>query len=512
MGTRPNGTSREGRASYRRATALLLLLGAGAPCGVAAQSVSGTLTLGDALRLARGNNPGFLSTRNDVGAADWRVREAYGAFLPQVSASGSASYTEAGVQRIGTLDFGAQSTDWYSSRYSVNVSWTLDGATLFGVPNAKANRAAAEAGVASAAYNLESVVTLQYMAALRARDGVAVARRQLERARQNLRLVETRVASGAAAGTEGKQAEVDVGRAEVGLIQARRQYREAVALLAEQIGVVLDEAGVDLSSSFEVFEPTWDREELLAWSLESHPSLDAVQARAGAARAAARQAASAYFPSVTLSTGLSGNTLQALNEDFIRNSVISQQEARREQCEFMNAVNAGLTQPLPGYQPQNCTAFVASDDLIRSALRRNASFPFDFTKTPVTVSLSVSVPVFTGFSRQRQVAEARQAAEDARHDLRAEELRLRTAVTQAFDNLTAAYRVVELEERNRRVAEEQLQLQQRRYALGAAALLELLDAQTTVSTADQAYLNALYDFHWNLIRLEAAVGRRLRSR
>lgn len=54
-------------------------------------------------------------------------------------------------------------------------------------------------------------------------------------------------------------------------------------------------------------------------------------------------------------------------------------------------------------------------------------------------------------------------------------------------------------------------MQQRRYALGAAGMLELLDAQTTLSTAEQAYLNAVYDFHWNLIRLEAAVGQGLRA-
>ena len=66
------------------------------------------------------------------------------------------------------------------------------------------------------------------------------------------------------------------------------------------------------------------------------------------------------------------------------------------------------------------------------------------------------------------------------------------------------------ESRNRALAEEQLQLQQRRYSLGAAGLLELLDAQTSATTADQAYLNAVYDFHYSLIALEAAVGRSLR--
>jgi hypothetical protein len=181
---------------------------------------------------------------------------------------------------------------------------------------------------------------------------------------------------------------------------------------------------------------------------------------------------------------------------------------------FMNLHKRGnrLTAPLPGYEYADCSGFVATEGMIQSALAQNSAFPFDFTKTPVSVSLNVSIPIFTGFRRQRQVAQASQLAEDAVHNQRAEELRLRTAVTQAYDNLVAAYQVVGLEERNQQVAEEQLELQQRRYTLGAAALLELMDAQTSVTTADQAYLTAVYDFHWNLIRLEAALGQPLRTR
>jgi outer membrane protein TolC len=85
-------------------------------------------------------------------------------------------------------------------------------------------------------------------------------------------------------------------------------------------------------------------------------------------------------------------------------------------------------------------------------------------------------------------------------------------VSGAYDNLVSAYLVVQAEERNRALSEEQLQLQQRRYALGAADLLLLMDAQTGLSTAEQSYLNAVYDFHYNLIALEAAVGQPLRPR
>ncbi len=85
-------------------------------------------------------------------------------------------------------------------------------------------------------------------------------------------------------------------------------------------------------------------------------------------------------------------------------------------------------------------------------------------------------------------------------------------MTNAYDNLVAAYQVIQAEQRNQELSEEQLQFQQRRYALGAAGLLELMDAQTTVTTSDQLYLNALYDFQFNLIALEAAVGQPLPSR
>ncbi|MEX2584239.1 MAG: TolC family protein [Gemmatimonadota bacterium] len=477
---------------------------------VEAQQQPARLSLDEAVELARQNNPNFLSTENDRGPAAWEERAAFGAFLPRLDASGSAGFTEAGTQRIGTLDFGSQSTDWYSSSYGLGLTWTLSGNTIFGVSNARNSRRATEARVDAAAFNLESSVAFQYMTTLRAGDQLDVAQRQLDRARQNLRIVTTRVASGAAAGTEGKQAEVDLGRAEVGLIQAQRDVRQAKLLLAEQIGVVLP-TDIELVSEFTVFEPDFDVDELVGAALDMHPSLNAFRAQESARRAASRQTkTSQYLPTVSVQTGFRGNTLQALNEEFLITSAEDRVTSQRENCEFQNAISAGLSAPLPGY-PRNCGEFVMTDEMRRDLISSNDVFPFNFTKLPFSLSVQVSLPIFTGFSRQSQVAQASAAADDAEHDRRAEELRLRTAVTSAADNLESAFRVLEAEERNLALAEEQLLLQQRRYSLGAAALLELLDAQTTMTTADQAYLNALYDFHYSLIQLEAAVGRPLRD-
>ena len=208
----------------RRAIMTALVLMALFATSLIGQQAPSQLTLEEAIGLAKANNPTFLSTQNDQSAANWQVREAYAQFLPSLRAGVGGTWQAAGVQRFGTVEF-AQNTDWLYSGYSLNFGMTIDGNTIFGIPNARANKRATGARITAAEFNLESTVALQYMAVLRGLDGVDVAQRQLDRAQQNLQIVNTRVSTGAAAGTEGKQAEVDLGRAEVTLIQAERDLR-----------------------------------------------------------------------------------------------------------------------------------------------------------------------------------------------------------------------------------------------------------------------------------------------
>ncbi len=500
--------SREGGVQWDRAlTGALVALAFGATALVSQESQS--LSLAEAIDMAKRSNPTYRIRANDQAAADWGVREAYGNLLPSVTAGGSAQYTEAGVQRFGTVDLGVQTTDWYSSGYSLTFNWGISGNTIFGVSSARAAQESTAAGIRAAEFNLENQVTLQYMTALRARDAVAVARDQFERARQNLDIVETRVSMEDVAATEGRQAEVDLGRAEVALLQAERLFRAEQHRLMEQMGVPLD-GEIDLVSEFEVFEPTWDRDELLDEALAAHPSLRAARAQEGSSRAQVRQARSAYFPSVNISSGLRGFTQQALNEDFILTSAADRAASNVTGCERNNAL-ANAIGGLPGWNVLDCGQFAYNDAMGQAALDANAEFPFDFTKNPLSLTLNVSLPIFQGFSRQRQVEQAQAGAADAEHLRRQEELRLRTAVTQSLDNLQSAYRQVEIETRNRELATQRLEEARQRYEVGNTSVLELMDAQTSLTTAQRDYLVAVYNFHQSLVGLEAATGRSLRT-
>lgn len=476
-----------------------------------AQEVQGTLTLEDAVRLARRNNPTFLQAANDGDVADWAFRESMGQFLPSVNTTVTGQYLAPGSPSFGIFnssDLGLDVTDYYFSGYNLNLSYNLSGSSFFRLASARASQKATEARIRAAEYDLESAVTAQYLIALRARDGVEVAQRQLDRAQENMELAQARVEVGAATPTDGKQAEVEQGRALVALLEAESLLRTEKLRLLERIGVPAEGEFV-MASEFEIFDPDWSRESLVGAALEGHPSLRAYRAQERSGTAQVRQAWSNYFPSVYFQASWSGRARQIGDKNYLLNQARNSLSGQQASCEVWNQVSAGLSQPLADY-PRDCSRFVLSPADEAAIISNNDVFPFDFREEPLSLFLQVSLPVFQGFTRQRQVAEAKAQSDDARYDRRAEELRVQTAVTQAYDELATAVQVVEIETRNREVAGEQLVLAQERYRLGAAPFLELLEAQSSMAEADRDFLNAKYRFHGAIWALEAAVGERLR--
>ena len=135
-----------------------------------------TLTLEEALAQARANSPAYRQTLNNAAPARWAVRNAYSSlFIPSASASAGFGYTGSGSSQFGGQEF-QQSSPSYNSDYSIGVSWRLDGNTLTGPAQAKAQQHATEEDITSAGVLLKVDVTTQYLVALQAAAQVDVAR------------------------------------------------------------------------------------------------------------------------------------------------------------------------------------------------------------------------------------------------------------------------------------------------------------------------------------------------
>ncbi len=484
------------------AATVLILVGTPAM----AQDAPATLTLDEAVRLAYEYNPDYRSRLNEEGVAEWGVRSAYANFLPGATVGGGLSYQQGGQARIGGFtagDIGLGSTpDYYFSSYSVSVDLGLSGADFYQVGREKASLRSVQAGLEAAGQTLEANVTRQYLAVLRSGDAVDLARSELERAVANQSLADARFAVESATAIEAKQAAVERGRAEVGLLRAETVLHNQRVRLLELIGLELD-GEVELTSDIPVFEPRWTLPSLLDMAMESQPELAAARASTRAAEAGVRMARSAYWPSLSLSTGLSGYTRRVGSDQYLLDQALNSQ---RSQCTLTNQLVVALQLPVP---TEDCSAIQLSDTQRSQILAENDQFPFDFVGEPLSLSLGVSLPVFQGLNRKRQLEASRAQADDARWQLRARELATRAQVETSYRDLTAAYEAVRLEERNLELARDQLRLARERYRLGAAAFLELMEAETLMARADREYLLGVYTFQEALAALQHAVGQDL---
>ena len=491
----------------RTALFATVVLAWAAPRGAAAQEDTLRLALAEAVDLARTENPAYLAVRNDVAEADWAVREAYGSLLPSASVGGGLSWQGAGEQRFGSLTLASNQPAYYLSSYDASVSYALDGSRLLAPSAARARRDATTAQIRAAEANLKAAVTRAYLEVLRRGEGETLAMQQLERARFNLRLARGQQEVGTVTPLDVRQAEVQVGRAEVARLQAANARNTARLRLLQQIGIEADRP-VALLTTFALEEPTWDRDTLLARALELNPTLAARRAGLDASQVQVKQARSAYLPTLSARAGLSGFTRQASSTGSLIQQAQAGVAAQVDQCVGLNELYRRLADPLP---TRDCAAIRFTDAQRNGIIAENSAFPFAFSSQPASASLSLSMPLFQGLGRERQLESAKIQRDDAELQVREERIALTTGLTIALAGVATAFQSATLEARNRSVADEQLRLAGERYRVGAISFVDLVNAETVKAEADQAYVNAVFAYHDAVTELESVVGTDLRE-
>jgi outer membrane protein len=134
----------------------------------------------------------------------------------------------------------------------------------------------------------------------------------------------------------------------------------------------------------------------------------------------------------------------------------------------------------------------------------------DFTLEPrnrsTTYSLGLSWPLFDGFNREVALQQAKVNARQAELDRVSLQQSIEQSVRQAYFTLMRVWDQSKVTQKNRDLADRQLQLEQERYRLGSASQLELRSAQVTYSQAETDDINKTLEYLINLALLEEAVG------
>ncbi len=421
----------------------------GAPPGPAAPR---TVTLDDALRIAREHQPQLLAARAGTTAAVARADQALSALLPQVAATGSYERSTMNFAlRPGLLPSSFKASS--SSSWATTDYWTF-GATasqlVYDFGQTPGHWHASQA-LASSQRGTERATLLQvllgvrttYFTARAGKDLVKVASDTLVNQEAHLRQIEGFVRVGTRPDIDLAQARTDRANAEVQLINAQNAYLTAKAQLNQAMGLVQD---TDYEVADEVLPPVRGEDQpidaLVAEALKGRPDVTALEEQSRAQRLTLGAVRGAYAPSLGVSTGMNdaGPTLDNMAWNWNATVTLT-----------WNLFQGGLTRA----QEQEARANIDAAEAQLETLRQQ-----------VRVDL-----------------------EQARLSVRA----ARSALVAAGEALTNA--------------QLQLKLAERRYTTGVGNVIELGDAQVALTAAAAQRVQAQYNLSSSRAQLLRALGR-----
>jgi len=407
------------------------------------------VTLEQALQLGRQYNPSQVQAQQNLRVANMGVTEAWGAYLPSVSASAGSSKSSS--QRYNSATGQVVTAPGDQSSFGLNANLNLFTGFQRGANQRAANatRDLNQAALLQQDYATDLNTKQAFFNALSTQELVGVAQANLARSDQQLKLTSEKLRLGATTRADSLQASVDYGNAEVQLIQARANALTAQANLARAIGAVGMVAAVP-DTALEVRLTSLDTAALRRDAEASAPSV--VQAQAGVTAAQASLAANraVYYP--TLSLGASQRWAGQILFPW-------------------NPIAAG-----PKY-----------------------------TGT-WNVSLSLNYPIFNGFVREANIVNADASYQTSQAKLRDARLGLDASLTLELTALDAAAAQIDVSRTSVAAAQEALRMQRERYRLGASTIVDLLTAETTLNQAEVSLVQARYNYLIARAQLEALVG------
>ncbi|MGH8004687.1 MAG: TolC family protein, partial [Limisphaerales bacterium] len=119
---------------------------------------------------------------------------------------------------------------------------------------------------------------------------------------------------------------------------------------------------------------------------------------------------------------------------------------------------------------------------------------------------SVGYNIFDRFSTYRSIKSSQARHSNARESYLQTKSQVALEVKQAFLDLAQARQKLDVTNQQSESAEEDLNIVQEKYNLGAATILELLDAQVSYKQAKSDQVQSLFDYNLAAARLKKSIG------
>ena len=409
------------------------------------------ISLAEAIQMAQQNSPDAIQAEGTERTSKAARVSAFGAILPSATLSaGHVVQLGGGLTRLNQNGEEVTVAQKPTNNTGLSLNMTLfdGGQRLYDLRTANYQIAAAEANRVAVKYNIALGVKQQYFAVLAAIESQDAADLQMAQAAEQFKASVARVRAGAATRSDSLRGVIQIGNAQLAQITAASAKEAAEAVLTRLVGSFVP-VTADPASVQENMAALPDSAQLAVLALTG-PAVQQAQANLDVAEESRKASKATYLPSLSASYSRTGS----------------------------------------GTDPQ-----------------------FGFGSDPYTysgrLSFQLSYPIFNNFQREQQVVVAKVAEVNAQSAFRDSQLAAVQTLTQNIGALRSASQRVAIQDASVAAAKEDVRVQQQRYNIGASVMLDLITSQAALATAEQALIQARYDYRIARAQLEALVGRDL---
>lgn len=432
----------------RRVHSLILALTIAIPSSATAQRA---ITLEEAVSMAKRSALVVIQAQGQSKSSSASTRAAYGAFLPSLNltAGSTRQFTSGARTRVENGQVVTLPSTPWSSNAGLSASMTLfaGGGRLFDLKQARAREKSADVNETAAEFTAALNAKQAYYNILAARESQLAAAAQLSQAEQQRKTAIARTNARVATRSDSLRSEIQYRTAQLAVTEAR---------------ISLDTSNASLTRAVASAEP------------------------------------------VTAAEETSGPLGLALDDEALRALALNGPEVRQAQAD-LTAARAGTKSAWTDYLP----SLNASYSRTGSGSGDNPEFVGSDFGYSGQLRFSASLPVFDQFQRELRVTQAKVGQDNAEATLRDARLGALESFTTQLGAFHSAQERVISQTATVEAAEEDLRVQQQRYAVGASTLLDVLTSQTQLNQARSDLIRARYDQRIAKAQLEALVGREL---
>ncbi|HEX2867493.1 MAG TPA: TolC family protein [Ignavibacteriales bacterium] len=419
-----------------------------------------TLSLNDAIKIALQQNTTLERNAVQLKANESSLKAAYGNLLPSLGASGSWRWDRSEgpggtFVQGGTLVFRSGNQESRTFTAGASTQWTLfDGLANFArIDQNKNDLEAARMSLGRVKQDIVFNTIADYYLVLNARQVLKVREDDLAYNKQNLAIFTERNKLGAVTLADVYAQQVNVGNSELALIQARNDLDTYQSQLLTYLGM-------DVMTDVNISDPI---ENDTTKVLEGELFLKQYE------------------------------NLRAAVDEALNNRL----DYKSAQYKLESAQN-GVTIAKGDYFPRltNSNSFGSTAGSISEL----------FKSRGYSVGLSLSIPIFTGWSTENNVEFAKVQEKTNKIALTELERQIKIDLKKTYLDFQAAQKRLEVSAKNVLSAQQNRRIEQEKYNIGSGTFVNLLLASSNYTLALQTNINNRFDFYRLKSQLEYYLG------